>query len=281
MKQLRQIAIASAGLVILAACETTATGGPTPEAMVSDINSAKVSAGDSTSTAARLNGYLSAAEEKMVETAGKPALNMAWTFTAMTAAEALTTVPGQSPEAFSEAAGKTLQYADSVSTACLDMGTSGIDARQGNFCGMALAVRRLNDSSKAVEAFTTATSAGDWAGSKAASEGFNQQVETNWAAYAAEAEQLALSEQNQTPFKRLALQEACRLQNAQGQANLLGNPSMDETVMGAQDAYWTAMASAASFLEITSSAAACENEPDGLACKRETEIKVAETCQAL
>ncbi|MEL7283178.1 MAG: hypothetical protein AAGJ68_01650, partial [Pseudomonadota bacterium] len=248
MKQFGQIAIASLGLVVLNACETTATGGPSPESMVSDINVAKVSTGDATATVASLNEYLSAAEAKMAETAGKPALNMAWTFTAMTAAEALTAIPGQSPEGFSEAAGKTLQYADSVSTACLDMGTSGIDARQGNFCGMALAVRRLNDSSKAVEAFSSATSAGDWAGSAAASEGFAAQVATNWIAYAAEAEQLALSEQNQTPFKRLALQEACEFQSAQGQANLLGNPSMDEAVLGAQDAYWTAMASAASFL---------------------------------
>lgn len=281
MKLFGQIAIASTGLAMLAACETTATTGPSPESMVSDINTAKVSTGESTTTAATLNGYLSAAETKMNQTAGKPALNMAWTFTAMTAAEALTSIPGQSSEAFSEAAGKTLQYADRVSTACLDMGSSGIDARQGNFCGMALAVRRLNDSSKAVEAFSTATSAGDWTGSAAASEGFNQQVATNWAAYAAEADQLSLSEQNQTPFNRLALQEACELQNAQGQANLLGNPSMDDAVLGAQDAYWSAMASAASFLDISSSASVCESDPEGIACKRETEIKVAETCQAL
>lgn len=285
MKLIEKIAMAGAGLVLLAACETTSTtSGPSPETTVSQINALKAQSATEDNAASRiekLNGLLSSAEAKMAETAGKPALNLAWTFTAMTAADALTAIPGQSTEAFANAASKTLNYADAASTACLDSGASGIDTRQGNFCGMALAVRRLNDSGKAVQAFSDATGAGDWSGSKTASEGFGQQVSTNWAAYTADAAQLALSEQNQTPFARMALQETCELQVAQGQANLLGNPSMEEDVRDAKDAYWTAMASAASFLKIESEASVCDTEPDSRSCKRETEIKVAETCQSL
>ena len=285
MKHIGTIAMASAGLILLTACETTSTTtGPSPETTVAQINAVKAQTATEDNAASRvekLNGLLASAETRMAETAGKPALNLAWTFTAMTAADALTSIPGQSTEAFADAASKTLNYADAASTACLDIGASGIDTRQGNFCGMALAVRRLNDSGKAVQAFTDATGAGDWAGSKAASEGFGQQVSTNWTAYSADAAQLALSEQNQTPFTRMALQEACEFQGAQGQANLLGNPSMEDDVRDAKDAYWSAMASAAAFLDIESSAAICETEPESRSCKRETEIKVAETCQAL
>ncbi|MEL7032187.1 MAG: hypothetical protein AAGL97_01330 [Pseudomonadota bacterium] len=285
MKHIGKIAIAGVGLVLLTACETTpTTSGPSPESTVQQINAVKAQSASEDNAASRiekLKGLLASAETRVAETTDKPALNLAWTFTAMTAADALTAIPGQSTAAFADAASKTLSYADAASTACLDIGASGIDTRQGNFCGMALAVRRLNDSGKAVQAFSDATDADDWVGSKAASEGFGQQVSTNWTAYTAEAEQLALSEQNQTPFKRMALQEACEFQVAQGQANLLGNPSMEEDVRDAKDAYWTAMATAASFLEIESEASVCESEPDSRACKRETEIKVAETCQSL
>ena len=279
-----QIAIASVGLAFLSACATPTTDGLTPEAAVTQINAVKEQAADPAGDATRLqklNSLLSVAETGMSESAADPSLNLAWTFTAMTAAEALKSVPGQSDTAFAEAAGKTLNYADKASTSCLSMGSSGIDSRQGNFCGMALAVRRLNDSSSAVQAFSTATAAGDWAGSIAASEGFGQQVSTNWAGYAEDAAQLSLSEQNQTPFKRMALQEACELQVAQGEAGLLRNPSMEEDVRGAKDAYWTAMASAATFLGIRSSAEACTSDAESRSCKRETEIKLAETCQAL
>ncbi|MEO1188968.1 MAG: hypothetical protein AAFW60_07840 [Pseudomonadota bacterium] len=285
MTHIGKTAMASAGLALLAACETTpTTSGPSPEATVAQINAVKAQTATEDNAASRiekLNGLLSAAETKMAETADKPALNLAWTFTAMTAADALTSIPGQSTGAFADAASKTLNYADAASTACLDIGASGIDSRQGNFCGMALAVRRLNDSGKAVQAFSDATNADDWLGSKAASEGFGQQVSTNWTAYSADAAQLALSDQNQTPFARMALQETCEFQVAQGKANLLGNPSMEQDVRDAKDAYWTAMASAASFLDITSSADVCASEPDSRACKRETEIKIAETCRSL
>ena len=285
MTHIGKIAIAGAGLVLLAACETTpTTSGPSPESIVEQINAVKAQNASEDTAASRiekLNGLLASAETKMTETADKPALNLAWTFAAMTAADALTAIPGQSTDAFADAASKTLNYADAASTACLDIGASGIDTRQGNFCGMALAVRRLNDSGKAVQAFSNATGQNDWVGSKAASEGFGQQVTTNWTAYAADASQMALSEQNQTPFARMALQETCAFQVAQGQANLLGNPSMDQEVRDAKDAYWTAMAQAATFLDITSSAPVCSSEPDSRACKRETEIKVAETCQSL
>ncbi|MEM7327698.1 MAG: hypothetical protein AAF437_03090 [Pseudomonadota bacterium] len=285
MKHMRQIAIAGSGLAMLVACETTPVStGPSPEATVDQINAIKAQPIEEDTSSARvekLNGLLATAESKMAETVDKPALNLAWTFAAMTAADAVTAIPGQSTEAFSTAAGKTLNYADAASTACLDIGASGIDTRQGNFCGMALAVRRLNDSGKAVQAFTTASSAKDWASSKAASEGFGQQVSGNWAAYADDASQLALSEQNQTPFTRMALQEACEYQAAQGQVNLLGNPSMEQDVRDAKDAYWSAAASAAAFLDIETDAPICESEPDSRSCKRETEIKLAETCQSL
>ncbi|MEM9570658.1 MAG: hypothetical protein AAF996_04270 [Pseudomonadota bacterium] len=286
MKHLRQITIAGLGLVLAAACANTTTtvDGLTPEATVMQINAVKAEAAGTNGDASRvnkLNNLLSVAESGMSNSAANPTLNLAWTFAAMTASEALTSIPGQSNEAFAEVAGKTLNYADKASTSCLSLGSSGIDSRQGNFCGMALAVRRLNDSSSAVQAFSTATSAGDWAGSIAASEGFDQQVSTNWAGYADDAAQLSLSEQNQTPFKRMALQEACELQVAQGDAGLLRNPSMDEDVRNAKDAYWTAMASAAEFLGIAASATSCETDMESRSCKRETEIKVAETCQAL
>jgi inosine/xanthosine triphosphate pyrophosphatase family protein len=284
MTQIYQIAIASVGLAFLSGCATPKTEGLTPEIAVTQINAVKAQASDPSSDATRLeklNNLLSVAETGIADTGADPALNLAWTFAAMTAADALKSIPGQSDSAFAEAAGKTLNYADKASTSCLSMASSGIDSRQGNFCGMALAVRRLNDSSSAVQAFTTATNAGDWAGSVAASEGFGQQVSTNWAGYNEDAAQLSLSEQNQTPFRRMALQEACELQIAQGEAGLLRNPSTEDDVRGAKDAYWTAMASAATFLGISSSAEACTTDADSRSCKRETEIKLAETCQAL
>lgn len=284
MKQIGQIAIASMGLVLFTACASTSVSGPSPEATVKEITDVKAMVGDTANADSHMNtlsGLLTRAEEQMALTADKPTLNFAWTFAALSAADAMKAIPGQSDEAFAVAATKTLNYADKASTACLSGANSGVDGRQGNMCGMALAVRRLNDSAKAVQAFSTATNAGDMAGSIAASGGFKQQVSTNWVGYAEDAAQIALSDQDQTPFARMALQETCELQVAQGQAGLLRNPSMDEDVRNAKDAYWGAMASAASFLDISSSATICETEPDSRSCKRETEIRVAEICMGL
>lgn len=284
MKTIGQTVIFAIGLMVLSACASSGVTGPSPadlNADISDLRGQTVTEANAPEMIDQLNSILSGAETQMTANTSSPALTLAWTFTAMNAADALTALPGQSSEAVGEAAGKTLNYADRVSTSCLNMGASGIDSRQGNFCGMALAIRRLNDTSQAIQAFSSATEADDWAGSAAASNGFNTQVATNWTAYADDANGLALSDQNKTPFARMALQKTCELQSAQSAANLLGNPSIEDDVIGAQDAYWGAMAEAADFLEIRASASACESEPEGIACQRETEIKVAEICQAL
>lgn len=284
MNIMRQTTIAGLGLVLISACATSVSGGVTPKDLNDQITVLKgtaVTDSNSASIIADLTEKLATAETQVSGSTASPELNLAWMFTAMNAAETLTGIPGQSPEAIASAAGKTLNYADSISTSCLDMAASGIDSRQGNFCGVALAIRRLNDSTQAIQAFSSSSQQGDWASSAAASAGFETQVSTNWAAYADDASQLALSEQNQTPFEVMALRKTCEFQAAQSSVNLLGSASMEDSVLGAQDAYWSAVSSAAGFLDISSGASVCESEPDGIACQRETEIKVAEICGAL
>ncbi len=272
MKHLSRIAIISLGGLILASCETA----PKPQDVLNSIAGAErglSAASDNSGAIETLNANLATAEEQMAATGAKPQLNYTWTVAAMKAAETLMSVPGLAQDAYVVAASKTLTYSDDVIEACLKPQSS---IRQDNYCGVALGARTLNDTSKSVYAMQLAVNDKNWANASVAAAGFAKQVDEAWPTYAVEAARLNEAENNQTNFAQLALRKTCELRSAKG--NLLATSPENSEVDAAQKAYWSAVAIAASFLEISSSTDACTNDPASVKCQVQTEISVADTC---
>lgn len=279
------IAISTAVLTLaLSACTSNGTSGggnDNPQATVDRISELRSRLGGDESDASAVSDLVqlaASAEEAVQQTTGRNTVQFAWTVAAAYANESITLSRSADAETFDKAYASAIVYADSASEVCLNRFES-IDPSQGNLCGVALAARSLNDSRKTVRDFSSAVNAGDWAATATHANTFSQQIEVSWPTYSTAIAQLPNNDQDQTPFKQAALNEACGMDRAQAATAFLPTlAAADSPHLSAKQAYWTAMSGAADFLGITSGAPVCTAEPDGMNCRREKSIALSEAC---
>ncbi|MEO0882157.1 MAG: hypothetical protein AAFY34_05450 [Pseudomonadota bacterium] len=294
----------AAAFVLLCASCATGTSGVVgvkeTQAVEKKISSLRDRLGDPRTEAVILDDLEKLAlrsEAGIQRTESSSAVTFAWTVLAAYAYEGMTLSRNADAETYRRAYNSAVKYADSASNICLnDFKT--IDPQQGNLCSAAFSARSLTDSRKTVrdlgdavlsamtgDATSDADAAERWARVSRTSDAFGQYIETSWPSFSSALSSIPGTEEDKAEatatFRSAAMRTACRIDRAQAQTDFSPDfAPVDTPFYKAKVSYWTAMASAADFLDVGGGIAACEQDPNDVNCIRQKTHRISAECNA-